>query len=1065
MPADFSRPIDQLVGRSAEIDVVRQHLDMLGERRGSVLLFAGEPGIGKSTLARESAKLAAVAGIPVYWGFAWEAGGAPAYWPWTQLLRSLAAARELPAESLGPLAQILPEVSKDGERRPELQPDQARFQLLESVRVLLTEATRDAPMVFVLEDLHAADSDSLQLLHYVARHSASLPILVLGTYRVVEARSSSGAEPLWRTGRDATVLELGHLHARDVRDYLRLRGDTTPDDATVERLLAATAGNPLFLTELVGLLSRSGGSGDGDLELPDSVQQVIRQQMSLLPGETADRLGAAAVFGREFEPGKLSALLDIDERNCRDSLQSAIDAGLVKQTRDGNYRFSHTLHRDVLYGDLGAERREDLHLRCARQLQELVDAGDEDRWAAIARHLLRAGPERRLSAIGALQSAASRARERLALEDSAALLAEALAAFGDGPRYDPRQRCRLLVDCAKALMLVGDLETGQRHCKKAFSIAGTVGDPCLMSEVALAWGSAIVVAKIDRHLVAALEECLERLPVEDVAMRARIKARLAAAMQPARDPAVPMRMAREAIELARGTGDEQTLFQVLRFAISALMDFAPAEERIALNREFLAMTAAARDVPQQLRCNLRLMIDASEIGDRRSFDDAVAACEEVARRIDLPHYQWRAESARAMQATIDGDFGRAAAHLDHAQVHADSIDDLQAKVTLSIQRFALLVDWESPQATPLDAIEAQLQRAYDGGISDAEFFVAPFIAVYKQGDDAAFARQFVANTPFVERTFAGGDRYSLAGLGQMALKAGDTALAERCYDSLLAYRTGCATLGLMGSCWCGPVAYWLGKIAYGLGRLEEARDHNAEAIRIAEQMNARPYVARIYASAAEIASAAGDEADAARHAAQAQALMKSLSLRPVRMVPTGSVPPGRTETALSLQRDGDVWTVHYGAESATVRDARGLHMLAALLAEPDRDVHVLDLSGSPAAGDDSGSGPMLDAQARDEYRRRIGDLQEELEEAESLADIGRADGLRSEIDFITKELSRAFGLGGRKRRAGDATERARVNVRRRIKDAIERIREQAPDAGRYLENTIKTGRYCRYSPM
>ena len=199
--------------------------------------------------------------------------------------------------------------------------------------------------------------------------------------------------------------------------------------------------------------------------------------------------------------------------------------------------------------------------------------------------------------------------------------------------------------------------------------------------------------------------------------------------------------------------------------------------------------------------------------------------------------------------------------------------------------------------------------------------------------------------------------------------------------------------------------------------------------------------------------------------AEARALMHALSLRPVRMAPTEPPPPPSASAAFSITRDGDVWTVRYGREAASVRDARGLWMLAELVSRPDTEVHVLDLSGTPEAAEQKGAGPMLDDQARDAYRRRVAELREELEEAEELADLGRAEQLRSEIDFITRELSRAFGLGGRKRSAGDAAERARVNVRRRIKDAIERIREQAPGAGKYLENTIKTGRYCKYSPM
>jgi tetratricopeptide (TPR) repeat protein len=1061
---DASRPIDQFVGRAAEIDIVKHRLRDLGPGRGSVLLFAGEPGIGKSTLARASADLASDAGIPVYWGFAWEAGGAPAYWPWTQLLRSLASDRDIPEALSSPLAQLLPEAAAGGIEGAELQPDQARFQLLESVRVLLAELSRTSPMVLVLEDLHAADSDSLHLLHYVARHCASLAVLVIGTYREVEARSSSGADPLWRAGRDATVLRLEQLHASDVRDFLKLRGEASPDEASVEQLLATTAGNPLFLSELVGLLSQGGDSGDGDLVLPDSVQQVIRQQLALLPGETVSLLESASVFGREFDLPDLAKLLDRDAHEISDTLRAAVNTNLLKQVRDGRFRFGHTLHRDVLYSDLGALRRSELHLRCALQLRALAHAGDEDRWAATARHLLLAGPDHRLEAIDALRSAATRARERLAFDDCAVLLREALTAFGDGPKFDPRQRCELLVDYARSLMVIGEIETGQQHCKEAFVIAGTLGDARLMSEVALAWGSAIVVAKVDRHLISALEECLAQLPAEDVAMRARIQARLAAAMQPALDPSVPMNMAREAIDLARNTGDKQVLFLVLRFAISALMDFAPPQERIELNREFGAMAAAFRDVPQQMRCNLRLMIDAAEIADRKMLDEAISACDELARRMGLPHYQWRAESARAMQATIDGDFERATEHLDRAQAYAESIDDLQAKVTLSIQRFALLVEWESPRATPLGEIEAQLQLAYDGGISDAEFFVAPFIAVYTQGNEEAFARQFVANAPLVERTFAGGDRYSLTGLGQMALKAGDTALALRCYDTLLEFRDGCATLGLMGSCWCGPVTYWLGKLAHGLGRLDEAREHNAAALEIATRMKASPYIARIHASAAEIAGDAGSDAEAAKHESEARALMQALALRPVRMAPTEALPPQSVAAEFSMNREGDVWTIRYGSEAATVRDARGLGMLAELVSRPDTEVHVLDLSGTPAAAEAAGAGPMLDDQARDAYRRRVAELREELEDAEAMADLGRAENLRSEIDFIARELSRAFGLGGRKRSAGDAAERARVNVRRRIKDAIERIREQAPSAGKYLENTIKTGRYCKYSP-
>ena len=131
--------------------------------------------------------------------------------------------------------------------------------------------------------------------------------------------------------------------------------------------------------------------------------------------------------------------------------------------------------------------------------------------------------------------------------------------------------------------------------------------------------------------------------------------------------------------------------------------------------------------------------------------------------------------------------------------------------------------------------------------------------------------------------------------------------------------------------------------------------------------------------------------------------------------------PGSADTAmpatreLSLQQQGDVWSVEFGGRSAVVRDSKGLQMLAKLIDQPEAEIHVLDLSGISRAAADSDEGPILDSQARDEYRRRVSELKEELEDAESMADLGRVDALRTELDFITRELSKAFGLGGRKR--------------------------------------------------
>ncbi len=143
-------------------------------------------------------------------------------------------------------------------------------------------------------------------------------------------------------------------------------------------------------------------------------------------------------------------------------------------------------------------------------------------------------------------------------------------------------------------------------------------------------------------------------------------------------------------------------------------------------------------------------------------------------------------------------------------------------------------------------------------------------------------------------------------------------------------------------------------------------------------------------------------------------------------------------------------------------------MLAELVANPGREFHVLALAGgnqpgqAPDAGD---AGALLDREAIADYRERIEELDEEIAEAESWSDAGRAARAREEREAIARELSRGVGLGGRERRAGGATERARTNVQRRLRGAIRKIGETFPALAAYLDRTIRTGSFCSYQPL
>lgn len=181
-----------------------------------------------------------------------------------------------------------------------------------------------------------------------------------------------------------------------------------------------------------------------------------------------------------------------------------------------------------------------------------------------------------------------------------------------------------------------------------------------------------------------------------------------------------------------------------------------------------------------------------------------------------------------------------------------------------------------------------------------------------------------------------------------------------------------------------------------------------------------------------------------------------------------------------FRQEGEYWTLVYEEEAFRLRDSKGLRYVALLLGHPDREFHALDLvasvqggAGAPAtavereevaAGGLGDAGPILDAHARTAYRRRLEELGAELAEAESFADWGRVERLRTEIDFLSEQLASAVGLGGRDRRAAGAAERARVNVTRAISDSVKRIREYGPRLARHLDASIRTGTFCSYAP-
>ena len=512
-----------LEGRTSDLALLHGALTKAAAGHGRMVLLAGEPGIGKTRLAEEFVARATAAGAAVAWGGSNEGEGAPAFWPWIQVLRAVLAQDDPPAESEGgwrrTLAPLVPETvtAPDAPDAPDapappppppLDAESARFRLHQAVVDGLASASRHRPLVVVLDDLHWADAGSLALCEFVAARLHGTRLLVVGTYRPGEL---SAGHPLGATlgalarQPDLERINLGGLTVDDVGRFVARGWDVEPSEALTAALHARTEGNPFFLIELVRLLVSEKKLGQAEAvaaaHVPAGVRDVLRRRMARLPEATNALLRVAAVIGRRFDLGVLSAATDYDEDRTLEAVEAALLAGVVVEdpAAVGRYEFAHTLVRQALYDDLSAVRRARLHARVGGALEGLSRV--EARVSALADHFFLAAP-----AVGpgkavayALEAAAA-AQVRLAYEAVEGHLGRALALVDGMPNGSERDRLELEVQnrLAMALMMNGGIVSlpAARACDRAAELAVRLGDTRqLLSSMASLSKAAIVRAE------------------------------------------------------------------------------------------------------------------------------------------------------------------------------------------------------------------------------------------------------------------------------------------------------------------------------------------------------------------------------------------------------------------------------------------------------------------------------------------------------------------------------------------------------------------------------------------
>jgi predicted ATPase len=1074
------------VGRARECAALSSALGAANDGRGTLCLISGEPGIGKSRLLAEFAAEQVHAGGSIHWGLAWEAGGAPVYWPWIQILRSIltheharATLVEQPHLAAG-LVELVPElVPAAAGAGARLEPEQARFRLMDAVSSLLLSAAAHAPLVLVLEDLHAADADSLALLEFATRQLHASRVLLIGTFRDSEIQRPRVGNIVARLRRSAIQLALRRLDRDEIREYVRVATGERPLEQNVTELATLTEGHPLYLAEVVEL-----GLARGNLRhAPVSVTMAILERAADLPPESRNLLGMASVLGRSFQPEALADVSGRELEDLRAQLAPALASGLIEPVTGGGLRFEHMLVREAFHNELPPAERRALHEREAHRMQSRATRGSTLPWAALAQHLEESGEEARTQAVAAWSSAAHEADARHAFDDAAVCFTRALAALAEAPAV-AGARGRLLLDLAAAQIRAGDLDAGRRNSTEAFRIGESLDDAELLADAALTYGSIFTFGNVDPRLISLLKTALMRCGKHDTDRRPRLQARLAAAMQPAADPSEPVALAREAIKLARASGNERTLLVTLRSAVSALMDLGDPVERLALNQEHVRLARRLGDAPECMRGYMRSAVDAMEMGDAATLDDAIEQCAALADQLNLPHYQWTAASFRVMRATSRGEFAAAEAALVRARQFAERAQDSNATLTLLVQQLALAE--MTGDLKKLEELCARLERK-SANMPQSELYLKPdllAISVCVLGREPDLS---TFDEDFLRRLIRFSDMGAFASAGVFVATLGNVPLAEAAYRGIVQFQDRCGHWGMLGLRWMGPIARGLGHLAAAIGRNDDANEHFSAALEISRRMGARPWVVRIVLEWIEVMQRAGASPPrAAQLLEEATAIAGELGLRnfEVRLAACAAAlrdaakspatdPPsvttvmnGRPDAGLfRLSRDGEVWLCECEGTVFRLRDSRGMQMLAQLVAVPGREIHVLDLMGTATAEEsvDSGDcGEMLDERARRDYRGRLESLRAQLEEAESLNDLAGAEAAREEIEHLSAELARAFGLGGRARRAGSNVERARVNVQRRLKHALERIARECPAAGRHLDWAVRTGSFCSY---
>ena len=825
------------VGRSRELESMEDALR--AARFGSRMVFLeGAAGTGKTRLASLVARSAIEQGFIVLAGRCTDPPH-QAYQPiataieWISRTSPAVLLRAGIDEQCGPLARLAPSLAASPlalSVPPAADPLADRYQMLASLRTLVRRLTNVRPVLLVIDDLHWATNESIEMIHSLNHDSEGLSLLILVTARPVAADSDAVAvRGLRRLAAESRPLALGALSEQDVVQALAAaawRGET---EQAAARLHAITGGNAFLVTEMIRDLPDR--VNVETWRVPESVTLVVAARMAQLSPAARELVNLLGV-GEQLEPAALSLGMGVTEAGFVAAAEEAMAAGLVARTPGGPYQFQHELTRNAVSAALSAPRAGLLHGIVADAVRAADPAVMQSRPYAVAAHLVAAAqlggrPERWTEAADAVGHAAQHALSRLAYQEAVTWYQRLLELAEHIPATSGEQRAELLIECGRTMWLAGHPDA-QATLLRAANLARAQHRPDLIVAAALAAdrGFFSITGRTDEGRIALLTEATDLILPTDLGKRALLTALLAAELTWAADGDRRFALSDEAVALARRSGDPHTVVRVLGLRSLMISAADTIDARRQDSQEMFETAAGLGDELALFHATFQQTGPALELGNVTVVAGLLHQAGRLARRLAQPHLIWLVSFSCAGLAIMLGD-------LDDAEKQAQAALTIGVRAGRRLEAKAFyaeqLAEIRRMQGR-LGELGDDLRRAIQAPQLDPVHATVRYLVEFDQDAAAAAVDGIVATCGLIPRRDLA-ERAALDNLALAACRLNRRDLARPLYAALEPHAEtfGHSAVGHH----CGH--YYLAHLATASGQVSTAMEHFEAAAAIHER--------------------------------------------------------------------------------------------------------------------------------------------------------------------------------------------------------------------------------------